>query len=185
MRVHILFVFVCTMIDGILMVLFPSNFLLTQAIFIPCLGFAAMILTIRKFNLLNGCLFACCYGMFYDFFFARTFMLYMIIFTIVAIIVYFWSKHMTDTLLELLVLVVSTIFVKEILVFWVISLQQHTYMTLYEWFVNREFVTLIGNAILVIIVVFLGRIKDDYLLIKDKKIRKEEHLEWVKLLSKR
>ncbi|MEG0092950.1 MAG: rod shape-determining protein MreD [Erysipelotrichaceae bacterium] len=184
MKVHALFVFCCFLIDGVLTVLFPSNYLLNQTIFIPCLGFSAMVLTIRKFNFVNACLFACCFGMFYDFFYARTFMLYMIIFTLVAMIVYFWSKHMMDTMIELLVLSISTIFVKELMVYWVMSLQHHTLMTLSEWFVNREFITLIGNGVLVIIVVFLGRIKDDYLQLKDSRIRKEERLEWVKLLSK-
>lgn len=185
MKAHVFYVFLCFLIDGILAVLFPNSYLLDQMMFIPCLGFSAMVLTIREMDLINACLFACCFGIFYDFFYAQTFAVNAVIFTIIALIVHTWSRHMTETIVELLVLCISTIFVKELMVYIVMSLQSVTDMSLTTWFINREFLTLIFNVGLALIVVFLLRIKDDYLEIRDRRIRREEHIQWTKLSSKR
>lgn len=184
MRTNVFFVLGCFVIDGILMTLFPSSFLMRSQIFIPSIGFCAMVLTIRKFDFINACLFACCFGMFYDFFYAQTFLTYAIIYTVIAMIVCVWSKHMTDTLIELLILSISTLFVKELVVYFLMYLQGLTQMSLQNWFVEREFNTLIINSLLLCIIVFLTRIKDDYLKIKESRIRKEERISWMNVSSR-
>ena len=73
-----------------------------------------MILTVRKFNLIDTCLFAFGCGMIYDFCFANTFLIYAIVYTLVACLLHLWSKHMTDTLIESLILAIVTIFVKDL-----------------------------------------------------------------------
>lgn len=184
MSAHVIFVLICYLIDGILMIFFPSSFLLNSTMFIPCLGLSAMILTVRKFERIDACLFACCFGMFYDFFYAHEFLTYALIYTFIAFVVQIWSRHMMDTVVELLVLCISTIFVKEAVVYFLMILESRTNMDIMSWFVNREFMTLVGNALLVGIVIFLIRIKDDFLQIRESRIRKEEKIEWTKLLSR-
>lgn len=68
---HLLFVVFCFLIDEVLMILFPNSYLVDTLMFIPNLGFCAMILTVRKFNLIDTCLFAFGCGMIYDFCFAE------------------------------------------------------------------------------------------------------------------
>ena len=57
MLTHAVFVFICFILDEILMVLFPGSYLLNDLLFIANLGFCAMILTIRKFDFLDSVLF--------------------------------------------------------------------------------------------------------------------------------
>lgn len=185
MKAHIFYVFTCFLIDGILAALFPSSYMFEQMMFIPCLGFSAMVLTIRKMELIDACLFACCFGMFYDFFYAQTFAVNAVIFALIALVVHTWSRHMTETIVELIILCISTIFVKELMVYIVMNLQSVTDLSLQVWFINREFLTIVFNVGLTLIVIFLSRIKDDYLEIRDRRIRKEEHIQWRKLSSKR
>ncbi len=185
MVIHILFVLACFFIDGILMVLFPNDATMTNLMFISNLGFCALVLTMRKFSLIDGCLFAACFGMFYDHFFANTFLIYAIAYFCAAFVVHFWSKHMTDTVLESLILCISTIFVKDCVVYFCMFFNQMSGLSIQTWFVKVEFLTILANAILVLILISLLRLKEDYLEMKERQVRKEEKVEWFRLRSKR
>lgn len=181
---HLLFVVFCFLIDEVLMILFPNSYLVDTLMFIPNLGFCAMILTVRKFNLIDTCLFAFGCGMIYDFCFANTFLIYAIVYTLVACLLPLWSKHMTDTLIESLILAIVTIFVKDLLIYFYMSFQRMTEMSLTLWAERYELLTLLANAILAMVIVYLIRIKDDYLEMKARRIRKGEKVEWFRLKSK-
>lgn len=181
---HVVLFLVCSLFDEILSVLFPNTFLVNDLLFIPNLAFCMMILTIRKFSLTDKCLFAFGCGMFYDFCFANTFLLYAIIYTLLACILHLWSKHLTETLIESLILSIVTIFVKDLLIYFYMSFQRMTEMSLTLWAERYELLTLLANAILAMVIVYLIRIKDDYLEMKARRIRKGEKVEWFRLKSK-
>ena len=184
MLAHTLVVWICFLADEILMVLFPGDYLLNGLLFVANLGFCAVILTIRKFDFLESVLFAILWGMFYDFFCANTFLVYAIIYGITACLLRLWSKHMTETLIESLILCIVTIFAKDIMVYCYMVFQRITTLSLMEWAEHYELLTLLANTILVMIIVLLMRIKDDYLFMKEKRIRKGEKIEWFRLKSK-
>lgn len=184
MLVHVLFVAACFIIDGILMTLFPNNGLTTDLMFISNLGFCAMILTTRKFDFTNSCLFCICFGMFYDHFFANAFLTYAIAFFLIACVLQVWSKHMMDTVLESIILCISTIFVKDCVVYLFMFFNRLTSISIQTWFLNYEFLTIMINAILVLILISLIRLKDDYIEMKERQVRKEEKVQWFRLKSK-
>lgn len=181
---HVVLFLVCSLFDEILSVLFPNTFLVNDLLFIPNLAFCMMILTIRKFSLTDKCLFTFGCGMFYDFCFANTFLLYAIIYTLLACILHLWSKHLTETLIESLILSIVTIFVKDLLIYFYMSFQRMTEMSLTLWAERYELLTLLANAILAMVIVYLIKIKDDYLEMKARRIRKGEKVEWFRLKSK-
>ena len=185
MKENAFFVFVCFLMYGLLATLFPISNEPNTFIFVSNLGFCAMVLTLRKYSLLDGLLFAGCFGLFYDFFFANTDFINFIIYIMMAWLVYIWRKHMTETMIESIVLCISTIFVKELLLYCIAMIQEQTIMTFENWFVYREFMTITINALLVFVLVSVIRVKDDFLLSKEIKIRKEEKIEWLKFISKR
>lgn len=185
MLVHVMFVSVCFLIDGILMTLFPNDNVGTQLLFISNLGFCAMILTIRKFEPINGYLFAICFGMVYDHFFANSFLVYAIVYCAIAFVIHVWSKHMMDTVLESIILCISTIFVKDLMVYCIMIFNRMTMLDIQTWFMTREFLTILANSILVLILISLIRIKDNYLEMKERQVRKEERVEWFRLKSRR
>ncbi|MCI8540821.1 MAG: rod shape-determining protein MreD [Erysipelotrichaceae bacterium] len=185
MWVHALFVASCFLIDGILMTLFPNNAMGTELMFIANLGFSALVLTIRKFDFIDSCLFAILFGMFYDYFFANVFLLYAVAYFISACLLPIWSRHMTETVLESLILCISTIFVKDCVVYFCMIFGRMTTLSIQNWFVNVEFLTILANAILVLILIFLLRLKDDYLEVRARRGRKKERIEWFKLRLRR
>lgn len=184
MLAHSIFVLICFLADEVLTVLFPGSYLLNGLLFVSNLGFCAVILTIRKFDFLESVLFAVLWGMFYDFFFANTFLLYAVVFALVACLLRLWSKHMTETLIESLILCIVTIFAKDIMVYFYMYFQRMTALSLMQWAQHYELLTLLANTILMMIIVLLLRIKDDYLFMKEKRIRKGEKIEWFRLKSK-
>lgn len=181
---HIIFFLLCSLADEIVSVLFPNSFLINDLLFVPNLGFCAMILTIRRFALLDKCLFAFGCGMVYDFCFAGTFLLYAFVYTLIACLLHLWTKHVTDTLIESLVLSITTIFVKDLLVYFYMCFHRITELSFMLWAERYELLTLLGNAILVMGIVFFLRMKDDYLEMKARRIRKGEKVEWFRLRSK-
>lgn len=185
MTIHIIFVAACFLIDGVITALFPNNAIATDLMFFSNLGFCAMVLTIRRFDLVNSCLFAIGFGMFFDHYFANAFLVYAFSFFCIAFVVHLWSKHMTDTMLELIILCISTIFVKDCVVYFCMFFNRMTGWSIQTWFVNYEFLTILANAVLVLILVSCIRLKDDYMETKERKVRKEERVEWFKLRSKR
>lgn len=181
---HIVLFLFCSYVDELISVWFPNSYLINSLLFIPNLAFCSVILTIRRFSLLDKCLFAFGCGMFYDFCFANEFLLYAIVYVIVACILDLWSKHMTETVFESLVLCITTIFVKDLLVYCYMSFLRLTQISIFLWAERYELLTLLGNGVLVMILVFFIRMKDDYLKMKASRIRKGERLEWFKLKSK-
>lgn len=178
---HVLFVSICFVMDEILMTCFPNSFLINDLLFVSNLGFCAMMLTVRKFDRLDSCLFCFVFGMIYDVVFANTFLTYAILFTIVACLLRLWSKHMTDTIIESLILCIVTIFAKDILVYLFMSLQQVSDISFLMWAQKYELLTLLVNAILSMVIVLMIRIKDDYMKMKAVQIRKGEKVNWFRL----
>ena len=91
---------------------------------------------------------------------------------------------MMESVLECLLLAISTIFVKELIVYLYMLMSQVTQMRIALWLTNRLFLTLLINGVLVVVIIFASRTIEDYILLREKRIRKEESISWLDLLSK-
>ncbi len=178
---NILFVFVSFLIDGIIMALFPADSAMQSVFFVSNLGFCAMVLTLKEYESINAYLFTICWGIFYDYFYAGTFLVYAIVFAFIAFLMQLWSKHVTDTILESLIICISTLFVKDCVVYFYMRFQSVIQMDIATWFLHREFLTILMNILLVILAVGIIHLKNDYLKRRELRIRKEEKIEWMKL----
>ena len=91
---------------------------------------------------------------------------------------------MMESVLECLLLAISTIFVKELIVYLYMLMSPVTQMRIALWLTNRLFLTLLINGVLVVVIIFASRTIEDYILLREKRIRKEESISWLDLLSK-
>lgn len=171
-------VFACFLVDSILSVLFPGNFG-GGLYFVPCVGFCALILNIRHMELTDALLLSAFAGMFYDFFYANTLFLYFLLFCVMCFLTRLWILVMNESLLENVVLCISTIFVREFMVYVIMYTGNRTSMTFQVWMQDRIFLTLIVNAVLVFILVLISYLVEDYLHQRELRIRKEERLPWM------
>lgn len=180
-----LFILCCFLLDSLLSLVFPQSFLPSEMIFVPCLGLASLVLTQQHLKKVDAMLLFLIFGIFYDYFIANTQFLYMIVFAILCILSRFWAKHVMESVLECLLLAISTIFVKELIVYLVMRITHATMMSISMWLVNRLFLTLLINGILIVIIIFASRVIEDFILMREKRIRKEETVSWLNLRLRR
>lgn len=180
MLVRYLLVFAAFLLDGALASMFPVMFGIEAIYFVPCIGFSALVLTIRHFDTLDSFIISILFGMFYDFFYANTAFLYTFLFALMCFIVRLWIKQINESFIENISLCVSTIFVRELVVYIFMYTSNQSTMGFDTWLGNRIFLTLIVNGIFIFLLVFISFIVDDYLDRRDLQLRKEERLPWMR-----
>ncbi len=174
-----LFVIFAFCIDLVISTWFTPLFVPTSMYFVSNVAFCAMIISIRKMNLLDSYLLCMFCGIVYDTLFAQTFLLYFVIYSIICFIAKIWMRHVNNSVIENILLCISTLFIKELIVYSYMLITSHTIMSISTWLTNRMSLTLLVNALLVSLIVFLSYVKDDYMKQREVKLRKEERLPWM------
>lgn len=173
---HFLYVLCCFILDQVLILLFPSSYLLQQMIFIPSLGFCAILLTVRKFDLLSGVLFAFGFGLFYELFFSQTFMIYPLVYSLCVLLLKYWSKQVGYSLVESMLLCSILVFVKDFIVYLLMLVSNMTKLSFMNWLCNIELFSIGINTILIIFIFLILNRKDDLLMRKNIRLKSEEKL---------
>lgn len=179
MFLNYLFVFAGFILDGVLNVLFPAQFNDSHMFFVPCMGICSMILVCRKMKATDAIILSVLFGMGYDFFYANTIFVYTVVFVLLFGVTRLWGKQINESMIESVSLCISTIFIKELMIYLFMKLSNQTIIGINSWLVNRLFLTLLINGILVSLLVFFTYVKDDYQKRKEVRIRKEERLPWM------
>lgn len=185
MIVQILFICLCFLADGVLIVLLPHSFLPGSIVITPCLGLSALVLMERKMDFKDSFLLFIIFGLLYDIFISNSLLACTISFAIVSLLVFVWQKHLTESVLESSLLVIVTIFVKEFLIYFMMTLLKETLMSFDAWLTSRAVFTILVNGIFVVSIVWVSRTIEDMRLLREKRIRKEETISWWKISSKR
>ncbi|NBK98174.1 MAG: rod shape-determining protein MreD [Erysipelotrichia bacterium] len=175
-----LLIFICFLLDGILNVLFPAQFGANTLYFVSCLGFSALVLTIRHLDFRDSLIVSILFGIFYDFFYANTYFLYAILFLLLCLITRLWIKQINESMIENVFLCISTIFVRELIVYLFMIISDQTTMVFNTWLVNRMFLTLVVNGVLVLALVFVSHVVEDRLQRRELRLRREERLPWMR-----
>ena len=179
MFLNYLFVFFAFLVDAALNITFPVRFAFDGMYFVPCIGLCSMALSVRKMDHINAILMILLFGMGYDFFYANTPFFYTIIFLLIYGIVYVWGKIVNESIIESLVLCISTVFTKELMVYLFMIMGGYTNIGFHTFLTNRLFLTIVVNAVFVFILILLAYIKDDIQKQREVRIRKEERLPWL------
>ena len=173
---HILYVLCCFLFDQILILLFPSSYLLQQMIFVPSLGFCAIMLTVRKYDLLSGVLFAFGFGLFYELFFSQTFMIYPLVYSLCVVLLKYWSKQVGYSLVESMLLCSILIFIKDLIVYLCMLITKISKLSFINWLCNIELLSIGINTLLIILIFFFLNRKDDLLMRKNIRLKSQEKL---------
>ena len=169
-----IFFTVCTLLDLVISVLFPGSYRMNDLVFISSLGFCSLVLVIREYDLLDRCLMAFLYGLIVDLFIMNTFLLYACTYLLIPLLLQLWSRHMGGSVLESVILCIATIFVKDLLIFFYMRMSGISELSFAGWIVSYEFLSIIGNGVLVFAVVLLQRIKNDYQRMKAGALYREQ-----------
>ena len=184
MILQITFISFCFILDLILGALYPHSFLPGDVVITSCLGLSALVISQRNMDKIDSFFIFVICGLLYDFFVSHSFLICTIAFAIVNILVSLWQKHVTESIFETCTLVFTTIFIKEFLVYFIMSLCSYTTLSFTSWLTSRAILTIFANGILVIIIVLISRYVEDLMLLREVRIRKEETISWWKISSK-
>lgn len=184
MILQVLFIFACFVGDVILSNVLPHSFLPGEMVITPCIGLCALVLTQRKMDRVDSLLISVIFGIFYDYFISGMFLVCTIAFVVVNLIVGEWQKHITESIIESSLLAFTTIFIKEFVVYFIMTLLQETLMPFDMWLISRAIFTLLANAVFVVMIVWGARYIENLMLMREKRIRKEETISWWKISSK-
>lgn len=182
---NIFFFTVCTILDLAISALFPGSYRMNDLVFISSLGFCSLVLVIREYDLFDRCLVAFLYGLLVDMLVMNTFLVYAVVYLLIALVLQLWTRHMGDSVIESVILCIATIFVKDLLIFLYMRMSGISELSFIGWITSFEFLSIVGNGVLVFLVVLLQRIKNDYQRMKALKIRQEEKVKWYTLRSKK
>ena len=181
MMIEVGYIGICVVLDMILGVLFPYDFALFQPVFVPCLGFAAVMLVIQQKELIRSLAFAFVAGIVFDFMNADYFMLNSLVFMACAFLIHIWSKHISSSLPEMMILLLSIIFVKEFLIYFYMYASHLVTMSVMTWLIRYLVMTLVGNALPLLLVLWLNDIRQTLQNRREIMRRKGEKLRWEQL----
>ena len=182
--IHFLFVAGWMLLDNVIMQLFPNSYLVEGLMFFSCLGYCAMVLTLRTLPTIDSILFAFLFGFLFDFCFANMFLLHAFVYVFLAILIRIWSKYMDNTLIEAIILAIVTLFVKDVGVYVYMCFQLDHIIDFFVWIQRYELKSILMAVVGMIVVYYFYQLKEDYMDRKAQALRKGEKVEWFRLLSK-
>jgi len=182
-KVHGAFFAICFLTDTLLGILFPVDTSFLTLVFIPQMTLAGLILSVNDMNLTNHLLLAMGLGLWIDFTrygfeFVTTFA-----FLLTVLVVHIWSKHMSESIYERVILVVIGIFVNEWILYFFLTLTGTIRLDMVEWLSRREFLTILGNVPLIVACIYLNDFKEDQLSKQDRVKRAKEKVHWMNVNS--
>lgn len=175
---QVIFVMICFILDFLLGYFFPIDYAARSLVFIPSLGFSALILVAKKRTLLDATILVLFSGFIYGLFILDTLFVYPILFTVVMLLTRFWANNVNDTVSELGILCVASIVIKDYLLYVFMFDQNLIRMNLVQWMSDYLFLSVFYNALFVVVVIYFYRhINKLETLIYQRK-QKKERVNW-------
>ncbi|MGL5540064.1 MAG: hypothetical protein ACRDBX_00360 [Erysipelotrichaceae bacterium] len=180
MNIKIALLVLAFLVDSLLALILPNDFSFTAFLFISNLGFMYWVLISIGMERVDRYLFAAVCGLLYGFFFTEQPLVYGVVYVLIAGLIQYWERHLTNTFFEKLMLVLSTLFIKDLALYFLYYIFFNYQISLVEWFVVREFLTLIVNAVFAMGLLLLESVVEDYLEIREHRIRFNEKIRVIK-----
>ncbi len=177
MWIDLAFVFAGFTLDSILRMIFPIDPALRFLVFVPNLGFLAFLLVSLKKTFPQALIMAFLCGLTVDF--LRNEMLANVIaYPISIYVIKVWANQLNESIFEQVFIGTIGLFLKEFILFGVLTLGGITHISLNNWFVKREFLTIIGHIPLLLGLSMLNRTKSGAQNVLERKKKRRERVLW-------
>ena len=177
MWIDLAFVFAGFTLDSILRMFFPIDPALQFLAFVPNLGFLAFLLVSLNITYRRALILAFLLGFTVDF--LRNEMLANVIaYPISIYVIKVWANQLNESLFEQVFLGTIGLFFKEFILFATLTLIGITHLSIGNWFVKREFLTIIGHIPLIWGLSYLNRYKSGAQNVLERKKKRRERVLW-------
>lgn len=177
----LIYLFFCFFVDIFLSNIFPVDYANVRLSFVSNMGIIGIMFVSRELDFKNSLLLAFVFGLFIDLTHYSYFLLTALSYTITILIVRVWSNQLNESIPEIIILGVLTIFVQNIIVFFIIRILDLSSLSFFMWVTYRQFLTLLGNIPLIVLAYYAYNIKNQFEIEKDKVRRRNEKTLWMKV----
>ena len=183
-RYAFIFLIVLALLDQFLSLIFPVDFTYTTLSFMPHLCFCGFLLMIYNQNLLNRILYAClcgiCIGMFFD----SQILLNVIMYCAFGAGIGFFKNQIQENDWFGFVYVLVGVFLNDFISFGFFKIIHQLTMPLIIWLVHVEFLTLVVNAIFILVLIYIMSVFSRYTTIKELRYRRFEKMKMENIKRK-
>ncbi len=145
---YFLVMFICFTIDSVMSYFLPMNYSKENIVIIPSIALMMYLLMIRDIDATYRYFFGGICGLYYSIVYSNSLAIYILIYMIIAFIRSYIIKLEDLSFLEAILFAVLTIFVQEIVIYWLMRITNVTSMVLVQFLLLRVLPTLIVNMIL-------------------------------------
>ena len=176
----LLFFLAMLLLDLVLMVLFRVDHSAMVLSFIP--GATLVYIAFETYeDPLNVAVFTAFFtGLLFDLLLYNALFDYALSMVIVVIIVRIWSKHLSESIIERIMLGLLLVFVREMSLYGLALLQGFTIMNIQTWLTMRVFLTILGNIPVIFIVLYWLDFQDGFDAKQQRKQRRKERVSWYR-----
>jgi rod shape-determining protein MreD len=177
----VIYLSMCFIMDALLNSVFPIDYSSIRMSFISNMGIIGLMFISRELSFKNSLIFAFLFGILIDATHYAYFLMFALSFTLTILIVRVWANQINDSIPEIIILGILTIFVKEIAIFTIMRVLGISSISFLTWFTSRQFLSLIGNIPLIVLAYFGYNLKNRLEINKDRARRKNEKTLWMKV----
>lgn len=160
---NIIFIIVGFILDFVLSSFFHIDYSYQSMFFVPCFSFMAILLASKRMNIYHIIITGFILGFIQNMISGSVFYVYPIVYIISLMIYTFWSKNISDSLFETLLLLLTLLFVKEVLVYCMYHLLNVVSMSLMTFLVKRCFLTVVVGVFQGLIVMGLNHLTSSFI----------------------
>jgi len=177
----LIYLFFCFFVDILLSSIFPVDYANVRLNFVSNMGIIGIMFISRDLDIKNSLLLAFVFGLFIDLTHYSYFLLIALSYTVTIFIMRNWSNQVNESIPEIIILGVLTIFVQNSIVFFIMRLLNLSSYSFILWVTHRQFMTLLGNIPIIVLAYFAYNIKNQFEIKKDKVRRRNEKTLWMKV----
>ena len=175
------FLILASVLDATLSTWFQVDYASINLSLMPQMAFMAMILLSVKLSWKTALGVAFMVGMWADVSSQSFLLMHAFAYASTVVLIRYWSRNVNDAYVELSSLLLLSVFIKELIIWGLMRLSGMSFMNINVWFVHHQFLTLLGNIPLAVLVIFLNFIRIRLLARQDFAKQKGEQLFWIKL----
>lgn len=172
--INISFVAGAFLLDLILQSIFPVDFEMRRLFVVFNMGIMALLLLLRKESFLKVLIIAFAVGFALDFVRYGYFFLNALSFSLSLLLIRVWSNQINESIIELIILSVLAVFVKEVIEYGLLFMSNLTHLYPLNWFIYRGFLTILMHIPLSLVVLYFNNIREESL---DHNLRAKRKME--------
>lgn len=176
MKIDLLFILTAHFLDVFMQSVFSVDPSMQSATIIFHFTLSALLLVIRKSDRFNACLLSFFTGCMIGYRAIGSFWEMGLIFLVTALILKLWFNNINESFAEFVVILISAVFMKEIMLFAFMRIEKITVISFGRWLLLRCIPTLLGNILPVSLMIYLDDAKDTYMQTKEAMRRRDESL---------